>query len=82
MVLLSSMTNTMVFETRNLYANACKRNLTASAKLWAKQNSEKITDIYILDVNAMDIPNARVYLAPESNSFRVTVICRNARIKK
>jgi len=89
-LVLSSGSNGLLIEADRAHAEACGRNLAASALAWARDNAAKLPPAgqagpVRLDAEALDIPGAAVDIVPLEPDgsllrVRIDVQCRRGRI--
>lgn len=87
-VVLTGASNAMLFGSRQLYVDACNRNLAASGLAWAEHNAQQLRaqpplDGKLLSVEGLDISGGslRVSLGPPRNrqvEVRITTVCTSA----
>ena len=92
MVLLSTASNTMMFQANKVYLQACERNLIFSGMNWAqlniqKDNSQIINNTIELDVNDMNILRSSLNINTigpgdpnEKYQVQITATCGRARL--
>ncbi len=81
--LLTDACGTMAFETRQMYVDACARNLTASGLAWARRLKVGSPGADVparsLDAGLLAIPGAELHVTIRGAEATVSVSCRRGR---
>ena len=90
LVLLTGTSRALLFGSKQMYLDACNRNLAASGLAWARQNAPGTTGqpaapTRKLPVDALDIPGGELTVAvdrPQGEPSKVTITtaCRPGRV--
>ena len=83
MYLLTDACGTMAFETRQMYVDACARNLTASGLAWGRRLKVGSPGADLparsLDAEPLAIPGAELHVTLRGAEATVSVSCRQGR---
>jgi hypothetical protein len=89
LLVLTIATNTMIFESRRMYLDACSRNLSASGLAWAGRNVPQIDPKRLakgkkLPTDAMEIPGGELKVATGKTDgkrveVRISTVCSSGR---
>ena len=81
--LLTDACGTMAFETRQMYVDACARNLTASGLAWARHSKVHSPGADVparsLDTEPLAVPDAGLDVTIRGADASVSISCRRGR---
>ena len=89
--ILAEISRSIIFESNMAYVQACKRNMTASALVWASKNHKDLTvdeksKVISLDIEALKIKGGSLTIelleaGKETPNVEITSKCQSGRIK-